>query len=118
MIGSPPHTRGIFFAASSYDVIDKVHPRIRGEYGSIVRDFSADPGSPPHTRGIFVNMQYDIAETRFTPAYAGNILFFFCRHTDLQVHPRIRGEYFRQKWEQQSQPGSPPHTRGIYIISS
>ena len=136
--GSPPHTRGIYlwlfclgqgvrftpaYAGNivfAYFVVicSQVHPRIRGEYASLPFTAMAELGSPPHTRGIFKGRTLKIRKSRFTPAYAGNILFFFCRHTDLQVHPRIRGEYFEYTGTTLYVSGSPPHTRGISAFSS
>ena len=94
----------------------QVHPRIRGEYSVLPLRSFPNSGSPPHTRGIFKGRTLKIRKSRFTPAYAGTILFFFCRHTDLQVHPRIRGEYFLEFYNKRDVTGSPPHTRGIFRI--
>jgi len=70
--GSPPHTRGILSAGATSSalsgftpayagntslaettiIVDKVHPRIRGEYFTLESPQIINSGSPPHTRGI------------------------------------------------------------------
>ena len=52
ILGSPPHTRGIFWNCRFFLVFFKVHPRIRGEYLDSPLSPHPDTGSPPHTRGI------------------------------------------------------------------
>ena len=51
-------------------------------------------GSPPHPRGISINVYNFCVCARFTPASAGNIKSETYFSDCLQVHPRIRGEYF------------------------
>ena len=93
ILGSPPHTRGIFWNCRFFLVFFKVHPRIRGEYLDSPLSPHPDTGSPPHTRGIFNLNTLDRQGLRFTPAYAGNIFVLLRAEGSLQVHPRIRGEY-------------------------
>ena len=52
--------------------IDKVHPRIRGEYFTLMGLMLEGRGSPPHTRGIRLFRAYRSSRAGFTPAYAGN----------------------------------------------
>ena len=76
----------------------------------------AGGGSPPLTRGIHLARYVHQYDTRFTPAHAGN--------TEQQqppimggwVHPRSRGEYFRNRMATWNSGGSPPLTRGILTI--
>jgi len=51
--------------------------------------------------------------SRFTPAYAGNTLPSAGFSLRAGVHPRIRGEYWRNVKAENREQGSPPHTRGI-----
>ena len=131
--GSPPHTRGILYTSSSgrnvsrftpayagniasapYTTgISQVHPRIRGEYEMQTLMLLAHLGSPPHTRGILRLSLLVVQIIRFTPAYAGNMIFFVLQTTLIQVHPRIRGEYPLLLKGTTISAGSPPHTRGI-----
>ena len=91
----------------------QVHPRIRGEYSEGNTKPEDELGSPPHTRGIYLSDYAGKNVIRFTPAYAGNIGHFVCACAQVQVHPRIRGEYSIYLKKLSTILGSPPHTRGI-----
>ena len=94
-----------------------VHPCIRGEYNLLGQAPAGGKGSPPHPRGILFIPLTTISLHRFTPASAGNISYLSFFGGLLQVHPRIRGEYyFPANWFA-SIIGSPPHPRGIFIFS-
>ena len=131
--GSPPHTRGILclyrflhlqsrltpaYAGNTQPFNQpcrhgEAHPRIRGEYITLVSGFGIGRGSPPHTRGIRISGSLQEQAPRLTPAYAGNTLVFLHLRIRIWAHPRIRGEY---RWRLPLRPvtlGSPPHTRGI-----
>ena len=54
----------------------------------------------------------------FTPAYAGKIGHEEAPATDWRVHPRIRGEDATAGQLRGLQQGSPPHTRGRFIVLS
>ena len=138
LIGSPPHTRGIHrliqgkrfllgitpayagntgggdMLSSKYED----HPRIRGEYSPACERLRLTKGSPPHTRGILSVFLTRSFSNRITPAYAGNTSCDVKISDLFRDHPRIRGEYtpfFKKSFEK---VGSPPHTRGIPIIST
>mgnify|MGYP004663036855 CR=1 FL=1 len=95
---------------------DQVHPRIRGEYILVTKSLAYIAGSPPHTRGIWFNWLIALQICRFTPAYAGNIAIVLFLIVAPEVHPRIRGEYFDDYKGQDVILGSPPHTRGIFVV--
>ena len=134
--GSPPHTRGIrpflivshallgFTPAYAGNTIvdnlttgiDKVHPRIRGEYAASRTSGTLAVGSPPHTRGILSVCKYYKGVLRFTPAYAGNTKDYKTLEKAQKVHPRIRGEYPGLYRLCHKAGGSPPHTRGIQFF--
>ena len=110
--GSSPHTRGTlrrrslagkgarfipaYAGNAEIDRIfwqgDAVHPRIRGERGAFLSVVIRGPGSSPHTRGTPAVPASGGNEHRFIPAYAGNARPLPCSHSQLPVHPRIRGE--------------------------
>ena len=75
-------------------------------------------GSPPHTRGICNRKAGRNHRIRFTPAYVGNITSGTPQLVISQVHPRIRGEYFPSSNALAITSGSPPHTRGIYVVTA
>ena len=134
--GSPPHTRGIpmtaprqtrcrgftpAYAGNTHDspsanAMQRVHPRIRGEYCLCSGLFSRTLGSPPHTRGIPSIRRRNFERLRFTPAYAGNTDQRSRKQVHQQVHPRIRGEYRATALHRLPVSGSPPHTRGIQAL--
>ena len=90
-----------------------VHPRIRGEYKKDWKHNFFLTGSPPHTRGIPQVVKRERVVAGFTPAYAGNTVALPNSGAWTEVHPRIRGEYYRGIRYKSLQMGSPPHTRGI-----
>ena len=51
---------------------NKVHPRSRGEYFSLLLTLKTSEGSSPLTRGIQVSQQRKQRKHRFIPAHAGN----------------------------------------------
>ncbi len=137
-LGSPPHTRGIHnmngptvsrlrltpayagntTSSTARSSPTRAHPRIRGEY--CICDSGPRPiiGSPPHTRGIQRPVAPLNERNWLTPAYAGNTWIADIVKEANEAHPRIRGEYFTC-WRTQSRfTGSPPHTRGIRLLSS
>ena len=134
MTGSPPHTRGIHETTPHLTAVvrftpayagntsrhtkqktrRRVHPRIRGEYPTRAMSRTGSSGSPPHTRGILGLLTLKSHLFRFTPAYAGNTLISDPLLADIQVHPRIRGEYLSVFHTESCNMGSPPHTRGIH----
>ena len=136
--GSPPHTRGILGSGISslscsritpayagntpvpplLPLPGKDHPRIRGEYYLSTDIRTHKRGSPPHTRGILFGGRNPAFFCGITPAYAGNTQMGIYLSRLCQDHPRIRGEYEKQRSYRQYQPGSPPHTRGILFCNT
>ena len=131
--GSPPHPLGISMETDSNSLSNRftpasagnirlrpcpgsyawVHPRIRGEYSVWIVLAVMFQGSPPHPRGILTVWLLANANSRFTPASAGNIYLDKLDANRGQVHPRIRGEYPFHINQFFSSQGSPPHPRGI-----
>ena len=110
--GSSPHTRGALhgdrvdvhpiriipaYAGSTLfaifiQLVDKDHPRIRGEHDDSDQYVIDGLGSSPHTRGA-------------PRGASGGV----CRVSD---HPRIRGEHGFGRPASTRMGGSSPHTRG------
>ena len=110
--GSPPHTRGKGIYLSRVNAqfritpahagksgimamlagLKKDNPRTRGEKvkpENSTRDFV---GSPPHTRGKGAFGFARDAQTGITPAHAGKSRSARMTKTNIQDHPRTRGE--------------------------
>ena len=91
------------------------HPRLRGEYDTIIIRHQHIVGSPPLTRGIPHRVGLLGMFSRITPAYAGNTVPLSCGTAIKGDHPRLRGEYYEIKERKLKAEGSPPLTRGILI---
>ena len=132
-LGSPPLARGIPAAIRGtwkciritpacagntsteriYNLLNRDHPRLRGEYKEPMKSKSYEEGSPPLARGIPSFLFHLVSHFRITPACAGNthlVMTFVKSHWD---HPRLRGEYKIWKTGALQCPGSPPLARGI-----
>ena len=92
-LGSTPRMRGISFtnyaemsrfrfnpayagnivADIVVPVVCKVQPRVCGEYRNAKRCRGKRVGSTPRMRGIYDKFIYSDTDSRFNPAYAGNI---------------------------------------------
>ncbi len=92
--------------------IDPVHPRARGEHGSVYQINRAYTGSSPRSRGTHLHGRVRRARARFIPALAGNTLLFLLPSGLRPVHPRARGEHEGRGFGESPLPGSSPRSRG------
>ena len=133
--GSSPHTRGtqddlhrVYFndrfipayagnaeGAAHGTSGTAVHPRIRGERGSILIHVHPSCGSSPHTRGTHDQHRGRNHRRRFIPACAGNACCGCKQDSVNAVHPRMRGERGAKLTTQTRNVGSSPHARGTRI---
>ena len=110
--GSPPHARGRQYQREIAEpttritpacagktapallsrMIDRDHPRMRGEDvpGGII--LKETEGSPPHARGRHARTRLTKGDMRITPACAGKTNPVFDDHKRHADHPRMRGE--------------------------
>ena len=93
----------------------KVQPRVCGEYQSLLATNFIASGSTPRMRGISPICYAPIFGCRFNPAYAGNILSLKESKTEVQVQPRVCGEYTLLHCQQFFLAGSTPRMRGIFM---
>ena len=75
------------------------------------------PGSPPLTRGTSPKLAFFNSAQRFTPTHAGNIRWNGRNSPPNPVHPHSRGEHANSVGVSSIGSGSPPLTRGTYIMS-
>ena len=92
------------------------HPRIRGENVPNSTYGAYEVGSPPHTRGKCTHITTCLAGVGITPAYAGKISKFRDNSCSSRDHPRIRGENRTRRGRRECPVGSPPHTRGKFLL--
>ena len=93
-------------------MIDRDHPRLRGEHREGKRFNPLALGSPPPTRGTPKKIKKSIEDNRITPAYAGNTNYVIKGLRNNKDHPRLRGEHTTFCVSCSIFPGSPPPTRG------
>ncbi len=137
VIGSSPRTRGTFVggtlgyipvrfipayagnmrAMTHSTVATAVHPRVRGEHFFSIVDIDGKYGSSPRTRGTLTKKPPSTRLIRFIPAYAGNIEVHQTRVDRDAVHPRVRGEHRKQRWQMRLTGGSSPRTRGTFALT-
>ena len=88
-------------------------PRTCGEYSRSPAQTRRLIGSAPHMRGILWEPVKVWAQTRISPAHAGNTLGQFLPDLDDGDQPRTCGEYHIDDLEREYDLGSAPHMRGI-----
>ena len=91
-----------------------VHPRMRGEHFFPQELGEALTGPSPHARGTRRSLPRFRHHHRSIPACAGNTPSppHGCAHTP--VHPRMRGEHYRQMAHPEDSRGPSPHARGTH----
>ena len=111
--GSPPHARGTRGEGGYGDcraritpacagntaereigkIIQRDHPRMRGEHSTRRWRSTGRYGSPPHARGTLARATAEICRLRITPACAGNTRSTGPARWTGSDHPRMRGEH-------------------------
>ena len=89
------------------------HPRLRGEYSSLLQNERVTLGSPPLARGVQYSLQMAILIHRITPACAGSTYLRRYVTSVARDHPRLRGEYVLTINPYDATQGSPPLARGV-----
>ena len=93
-------------------VLDRAHPRSRGENHGQYFGASGVPGSSPLTRGKPTRMASPVRMQGLIPAHAGKTLAAHPRAPGARAHPRSRGENVNGVITLQGVEGSSPLTRG------
>ena len=96
-------------------VVEKDHPRLRGNYDFRFKVITGKEGSPPLTRELplIFNTSGDL--NRITPAYAGTTIQDEIGDDELEDHPRLRGNYCLDTLWYTTCAGSPPLTRELLL---
>ena len=136
-IGSSPHSRGTrmnngrhcepfgiipAFAGNTHSclfrrLLNRDHPRIRGEHRGWMRSRQTGRGSSPHSRGTRTILFVVETFKGIIPAFAGNTLNTPGAERHPWDHPRIRGEHVGAVIVIISLVGSSPHSRGTPLCS-
>ena len=112
IIGSSPRARGTQKSMAESQGTGTVHPRVRGERGSLGHGWTYVVGSSPRARGTHGSRDRSDRCQRFIPACAGNTRLAACRRSARSVHPRVRGEHASTLDPRPDPPGSSPRARG------
>ena len=130
--GSSPHARGArslphgegyrarlipACAGSTQDydaayMIDRAHPRMRGEHGTRLGRYAYLGGSSPHARGAHQRDPCTPVGGGLIPACAGSTLVCHGEGVGFAAHPRMRGEHPAWDGLNRDPRGSSPHARG------
>ena len=94
------------------------HPRSRGVYDYVTRDFMRKPGSSPLARGLLDGLLRIRRPRRIIPARAGFTLRIRRPRIGTQDHPRSRGVYCYRAAYFVLNPGSSPLARGLQVCIS
>ena len=93
-------------------VLDRAHPRSRGENLRYIDGELTRPGSSPLTRGKLLNALAPLIPVRLIPAHAGKTGRQTAHHGYESAHPRSRGENPPKRASHARSAGSSPLTRG------
>ena len=130
--GSPPHARGKVYL---YELVrflcgitpacagksqyfkhtcntSQDHPRMRGEKRLGGAGNRRMNGSPPHARGKVIQKTGKCLVNGITPACAGKSKLPYYQESEIEDHPRMRGEKSLLRSVLRNSVGSPPHARG------
>jgi hypothetical protein len=116
--GLDPAKAGNAKKAQTPQVIQAVHPRMRGERPSEPSPVLIASGSSPHARGTLDQIHSLVNDQRFIPACAGNAALARRPWRLRSVHPRMRGERPEGTLCMAAAIGSSPHARGRLTITA
>ena len=91
---------------------ERAHPRSRGEHWLDPTTYQPERGSSPLTRGALPRFGRWWLGRGLIPAHAGSTSPSRNLRTELQAHPRSRGEHFNTAGYTRLAQGSSPLTRG------
>ena len=108
-----PAYAGNILIRNDPELSTRVQPRVCGEYKEDDNGIDRITGSTPRMRGIYSDRAEDATKIRFNPAYAGNIPRKTSSSSQIQVQPRVCGEYEKKYHDGLVPVGSTPRMRGI-----
>ena len=99
-------------------VINKEHPRVRGENGCLVGPPWTFQGTSPRARGKLRSTGQCVVVSRNIPACAGKTLWGHCPVGADKEHPRVRGENLDEFFPAFGFKGTSPRARGKHGMST
>ena len=91
---------------------ESVHPHVRGEHILWVILMDVYYGSSPRTWGTWMLFGDCEDSIRFIPTYVGNMIIRYSSAFYQSVHPHVRGEHHKSKYQIEYLSGSSPRTWG------
>ena len=107
-----PACAGKTSTANRVVILDKEHPRVRGENTLRLRTVHNRDGTSPRARGKHPQKHRKIQPQRNIPACAGKTVLFIVSVMKKPEHPRVRGENSRDDELDYSLRGTSPRARG------
>ena len=107
----PAHAGKTNFAELK-QLIDRAHPRSRGENPRAAIASALATGASPLTRGKRIGGRRKVGAGRRIPAHAGKTTAPSWRSPPSWAHPRSRGENVGDNWAHMTCGGASPLTRG------
>ena len=107
----PAHAGKTNFAELK-QLIDRAHPRSRGENPRAAIASALATGASPLTRGKLIGGRRKVGAGRRIPAHAGKTTAPSWRSPPSWAHPRSRGENVGDNWAHMTCGGASPLTRG------
>ena len=111
--GITPACAGSTCGSVSLSSVATDHPRVCGEYYSLIKSEGVIQGSPPRVRGVPTRPRIHELRDRITPACAGSTWVRSFPPDGRRDHPRVCGEYRICLGGGGEEGGSPPRVRGV-----
>ena len=111
--GITPACAGITSPIYSFQLANRDHPRVRGNYTRALQGHLATRGSPPRARELRLMIAEYLWTIGITPACAGITWFFDFTLGRSRDHPRVRGNYLMLLLLKMLKLGSPPRAREL-----
>ena len=90
-----------------------IQPRVCGDYSVLLRLFSIVTDTTPRVRGLQTGRINDYAVSRYNPACAGTTIRAFLSAAELEIQPRVCGDYDHREFRCHRALDTTPRVRGL-----